>query len=609
MSDSPPSIETIAAALNASDFSRAESLASARTSALPDDLFTRALLGASLAMLKRSHEAAAVYRYLIEREPTEPTHYLSLGSVLRETADLDGAEAAYRHGLMLSPDNAGGLADLGSLRWQRGDSVETRELMLKAWRIDPDLPEPRIYGAPACVNCADTDTAKKLLEGCENWAFLGENLEAELCASLIQVDRLDEAERRLRALLKYSDSRSIATLRLAGLLERLNRLDEAEALLADAQIAEADRQEHSALRATLASRRGDYAAAIPLYNDALVGEPQGIISAGPLFALATAYDRTGDTVLAMESLRRGHRVQVEHAGRLMPKMLDPESNPLNLEDFQVTDEWYGQWQADPHAPDAQRSPIFIVGFPRSGTTLLEQMIEAHPGVRSMDERAFLQDVITRMRSMGDFDYPDNLDKLDASAIAELREVYWKCVERVFTLAPGERLLDKNPLNILKLPLIHRLFPNACIILALRHPCDVLLSNYMQCFNAPAYQILCSSFERLARGYADAMKCWVAHAKLFDASILELRYEDLLDDVDTQIKRISEHLKLDDPSALYGYREHAIAKGFISTPSYSQVIQPLNKKAVGRWKRYREYLEPVLPVLKPALERWGYEVAD
>lgn len=606
MSAIPPTVEAIAAALRSEDLSRVESLANQRIAALPDDLLARVLLGIALATLKRSHEAAAVYRDLIGRQPLEPTHHFNLGSVLRETTELDGAEAAYRHGLALDPDNAGALADLGSLRWQRGDAVETRELMLKAWRLDPDMPEPRIYGAPACIKCADTESAEKLLAGCENWPFLGTTLEAELGANLMQIDRLDEAERRLRALLQHPDAESVATLRLAALMERVNRLDEAESLLSGANISELDRREEKAVRATLAARRGRHDEAIPLFLGALDNDVDTINSAGTLFELAKAYDSSGDRVKAMETLRRGHQVQVGHAGRLMPRMLEPDSNPLNIVEYPVTETSFRNWQPDPDAPDIHGSPIFIVGFPRSGTTLLEQMIEAHPGIRSMDERAFLQNVITRMQAMGDYDYPDDLDKLDAKAIGELRDVYWKCVEGVLKLEPGERLVDKNPLNILRLPLIHRLFPNARIILALRHPCDVLLSNYMQCFHAPAYQILCSSFERLARGYADAMKFWVAHAKLFDAAILDLRYEDLLDDMETQVKRVAEHLNLDDPGAMHGYREHAVAKGFISTPSYSQVVQPLNKKAVGRWLRYREHLEPVLPVLKPAMERWGYE---
>ncbi len=606
MSIPAPTNDAIATALRYSNLSLAESLARDRISVHPDDSYAQVLLGVSLAMQKRPHEAAAVYRELIDREPDEPTHYLNLGSALRETSDLDGAEAAYRHGLTLAPQDAGGLADLGSLRWQRGDAVETRELMLKAWKIDPEMPEPRIYGAPACVKCDDNESARMLLDGCENWTFLGATLEAELSATLIQVDRFDEAERRLRALLKIPEAVGLATLRLAALLERVNRLDEAEALLVGTQVADVDWIEERALRATLTARRGNHSAAIPLYMDALAGQPEGINNVDSMFALATAYDRTGDAAMAMETLSRAHRVQLQHAGRLMPMMLEEDSDPLNIDGYNATAEWYRNWQADPQAPATEQSPIFIVGFPRSGTTLLEQMIEAHPGVRSMDERAFLQEVLTRMQLMGYPNYPEDLDKLDGSEISSLRDVYWKCVDGVLKLEPGERLLDKNPLNILKLPMIHRLFPNARIILALRHPCDVVLSNYMQCFHAPAYQILCSSFERLARGYANAMNLWMAHAKTFDAKILELRYEDLLDDVQTQTRRIAEHLKLDDPSALYGYREQAIAKGFISTPSYSEVILPLSKKAVGRWRRYEESLRPVLPRLKTAIDHWGYE---
>jgi hypothetical protein len=103
-----------------------------------------------------------------------------------------------------------------------------------------------------------------------------------------------------------------------------------------------------------------------------------------------------------------------------------------------------------------------------------------------------------------------------------------------------------------------------------------------------------------------MDFWVRHAELFKPAILELRYEDLLDDVATQTQRIAAHLNLSDATALEKFQAHARAKGFISTPSYAQVVEPLNKKAVGRWQRYREHLEPVLPNLQPAMKRWGYE---
>ena len=600
-----PDLQAVMGYLQSNRAGEAEAAARDLLSRQPDDTHAMFLLAVALLMLGRPAEAADLHRQLISRQPTVSTHYNNLGTALWEMGDLAGAERAYRQGLSLSPDDAGVLASLGALRWQSGDAVETRELMLAAWRIDPGLPEPRIYGAPACLKCADNEMAERLLEDCEKWSFLGAKLEADLGATLMQIDRPQEAERRLRALMKHPDGKSIATLRLAALMERINRLDEAEALLQTAKTAAMDQGEELALRATLASRRGRYQEAIPLYQSSLETRAPDINSVDALFALAKAYDGVGDTGLAINTLQKAHEIQLAHAGRLLPGLLDPDSNPLNIVDFPVSDASYRSWPADPTAPSAEQSPIFIVGFPRSGTTLLEQMLDAHPGLRSMDERAFLQNVITKMQEGGKKNYPDDLGQLDAAELQTLREVYWGCVKDVMDLKPGERLIDKNPLNILRLPIIHRMFPNARIILALRHPADVLLSNYMQCFYAPTYQILCSSFERLARGYARAMDFWSAHAELFDAAILELRYEDLLDNTDAEIDRIVGHLGLSDAAALHGFREHAKNKGFISTPSYSQVVEPLSKKAVGRWQRYRDQLEPVLPMLNPAMERWGY----
>lgn len=573
----------------------------------PENINAWVLLAISLLMQNRPSEAVDIHKALIQKQPHEATHYNNLGTALRELGNLDGSERAYRQGLALEPNNAGALASLGSLRWQRGDAVETRDLMLAAWRLDPGMPEPRIYGAMALLKCADPEMAARLLEQCEKWPFLGATLESDLCSVLIQTDRISEAERRLRSLMARPEARSIASIRLAALFERVNRVDEAESMLTGLEISESDIRETDFLRARLASRRGRFHEAISLFQQTLAHGKKDISSADAVFALAKAYDRVGNTESALETLREGHDIQLVHAGRLMPNLLDPESNPLDILDYPVSEEAYGHWQVDPGAPSMAESPIFIVGFPRSGTTLLEQMLDAHPGIRSMDERAFLQNVISKMQEGGKRLYPDDLGRLSGGELADMRETYWRCVADVIALEKGERLVDKNPLNILRLPAIHRIFPNARIILALRHPCDVLLSNYMQCFYAPAYQVLCSSIERLARGYAGTMEFWTQHARLFNAAILELRYEDLLADLEANIQRIAAHLELTDANALRGFQEHAKAKGFISTPSYSQVVEPLNTKSVGRWQRYRGLLEPVLPVLKPAMDRWNYGV--
>ncbi len=607
---SEPSVEhssaSIVALLQGGRAMDAESAARARLEARSEDTEALLLLAIALGMQDRTTETIELHRRLTELQPNEPAYHNNLGSALRETGDLAGAEQAHRRALAIDPGDAGALSNLGLLRWQQGDAVETREFMLAACRIDPGLPEPRIYGALACHECADNETAERLVADHAQWPYLGPILESDLATALMDVDRIDEAEQRLRSMLARPESEGIARLRLASLLERVNRLDEAEELLGALAPNPLDRDEELGVRAALAARRGRSDEAVSLYRNALESGDEGVSKAQRWFALGKACDAAGDASGAMQAFATGHALQMRHAARLVPELADPASEPLSITNYPVDASAHARWIDDPHAPAAAASPIFIVGFPRSGTTLLEQMLDAHPGLRAMDERAFLQDVIAKMQSSGSRQYPDDLDKLSPDDLAGLRATYWHCVKGVLELGPGDRLVDKNPLNLLRLPIIHRIFPNARIVLMLRHPCDVILSNYMQSFRAPAFQVLCSSLDRLARGYANAMQFWNRHAELFRPAVLELRYEDLLDDVVGQTERIARHLDLTDASALERFHEHARAKGFISTPSYAQVVEPLNKKAVGRWQRYREYLQPVLPILDPLMRRWSYD---
>ncbi len=598
------SIPPIVTALQAGRARDAEQLARRSLDESGEDTRLLTLLAIALAMQTRPREAADLYRRLSELEPAEPAHLNNLGTVLRDAGDLAGAEQAYRALLATNPDHAGALANLGLTRWQQGDAVETHDLMLEAWRRDPSLPEPRIYGALACFECSDKELAAKLLEGNENWPYLGPVMGPDLALALMQLERSAEAEARLRALLVHREAEPAVRVRLASLFERLNRVDEAEDMLRLAETSGADAGEVLGVRASLAARRNRHEEAIGLYRSELLAAEQVVTRAPRWFALAKSCDAIGDTEGTMQALARGHELQVQHAARLVPELVPADSEPFEIAKYPVDAASRARWLQDSAAPSVEHSPVFIVGFPRSGTTLLEQMLDAHPGLKAMDERAFLQDVVAAMHERG-WRYPEDLERLDSPTIEHLRGVYWKCVSGVVDLGPDERLVDKNPLNILRLPMISRLFPNARIILALRHPCDVILSNYMQCFSSPAYQMMCSTLERLAYGYVTAMNFWIRHAEVFNPAVLDLRYEDLLDDVALWTSRIAEHVRLGDAAALQRFDEHAKAKGFIGTPSYAQVIEPLNKKAVGRWQRYRENFEPVLPVVEPLMQRWGY----
>ena len=166
-------------------------------------------------------------------------------------------------------------------------------------------------------------------------------------------------------------------------------------------------------------------------------------------------------------------------------------------------------------------------------------------------------------------------------------------------------MDKVPLNLIFVPMIQRLFPNAPIIVAIRHPCDTLLSCFLQHFASPPLALACRDLTTLARVYSRSFGFWYAQAPLLRPRSYELRYESLTADFDSEVHKLSTFLGLPWNDAMLAPGAHARAKGFISTPSYAQVIEPISSRSVGRWKHYEKHFSEALPILTPWLERWGY----
>jgi hypothetical protein len=355
--------------------------------------------------------------------------------------------------------------------------------------------------------------------------------------------------------------------------------------------------------AAMAMRQHAWADAAALYQRAIGADLDPEDSASAHFGLAAALDRQGLHDAAWSALLAAHAAQLEIARHIVPELLAADSRPLQMTDGVVDRKAYAAWTTL-SAPDAGDSPVFVVGFPRSGTTLLEQMLDAHPGFQSMDERTFIHELIERMEQAGQH-YPADLAHLTQIEADQLRDVYWRLVRDVLPDRGRRRLVDKNPLNMLCLPMIMRLFPHARILLCLRHPCDVLLSCSMQPFRSPAFMVLCSSLPRLARGYAHAFEQWYRDVAVFAPHVLEWRYELVVSQFDDQVARLAQFLEVADAAPMTRFAEHARHKRFISTPSYAQVTEGVHRDAIDRWRNYHEQFAPVLPLLRPWIERLGY----
>ena len=200
-------------------------------------------------------------------------------------------------------------------------------------------------------------------------------------------------------------------------------------------------------------------------------------------------------------------------------------------------------------------------------------------------------------------------RLSRTEAADLRAKYWRRVSGKIPLRPGARLVDKNPLNILRLPVIRRLFPNAAILLGVRHPCDVILSCYMQHFRAPEFALLCNSPLSLARGYQRTIDFWFEQSEILRPTTLQVRYETLVTEFEREVRGILHFLRLPWDDRVLQPRHHAREKGYISTPSYAQVVRPVSARSVDRWRRYAGMFGAVLPIVQPQLMRWNYAGLD
>lgn len=245
--------------------------------------------------------------------------------------------------------------------------------------------------------------------------------------------------------------------------------------------------------------------------------------------------------------------------------------------------------------------VFLVGFPRSGTTLLEQVLAAHPNVVTSDEKEFLSDAVRDyMRS------PATLDALrDASegALEATRERYWARV-RAHELAPaGKTFIDKLPLNTLKLPLISRLFPDAKILVALRDPRDVVWGCFRQRFQMNASMLEFTSLERTARFYDACMTLLATYRGALPLDVHTIRHEDLLSDFEGEVRKVCAFVGLPWHEAMRSFTERRTTRA-ISTPSSVQVARGLYASG-GQWKRYERHLQPILPTVQPWVERFGY----
>ena len=251
-------------------------------------------------------------------------------------------------------------------------------------------------------------------------------------------------------------------------------------------------------------------------------------------------------------------------------------------------------------------PIFLIGFPRSGTTLLDTILRTNSSVDVIEEKPILKNFLIKLEKKTN-NKLDALEYLNYDNLREMRLFYFNERERYKKNLKANITLDKLPLNIIHVGEILRFFPNAKFIFALRHPYDSVLSCFMQQFELNPAMKNFLSIESSAYLYDLVMKLWKIYMKNFSINFHYIKYEEVVINFETTTKKIFNFLSLDWSDKTKDFYITAKKRKDISTPSYNQVTSPIYLKSLDRWKNYKDYFKGSKKYLDKWVNEFNYEI--
>ena len=515
--------------------------------------------------------------------------------------DLAAATSACQTLLHEIPDQADALGLLGVIAGRQGDGIQSRKLLQRAVELRPENPEFATNLGLACQTSGDLAAADRYLKRCLNRHPGFAPAWYALAVTRRRLNDMDGAIACYERLLTIDDGHADGWANLAELRERLNQLESAANAAARAVAISPENIMGQLVAAQVAARRGDHEAARQRLEALLVtGRLSTTNETIVRGRLGDALDRLDRPLEAFEQYTSANSIQAQ----TMKPADEDGTGPYSMATVGRIHRALGALAGS--APDAGSTespgPVFLLGFPRSGTTLLDRMLCAHPDVESVEEKETLTD------AHRDFILPDDglarLQKLSDSD----RAIYGAAYRRRLAdsaPSPARIVVDKLPLHTVFLPLIANLMPEARIIFAVRDPRDVCLSCFMQRFTLNAAMAHFLDIDTTARYYRAVMDLGLDSLDQLPVRAHMIRYEELVSAPEPQLRRLLKFLDLEWRAEVLHYHSD-IAGRHIDTPSYRQVSQPLYRSSIGRWRRYAEPLAPILGMLEPLARRLGYD---
>jgi tetratricopeptide (TPR) repeat protein len=570
---------------DAKDYERAEASHQKALALAPNLLQSLNNLGSIARARKDLPEAAVWYRKALAINADYLESLSNLGAVLVEDDHAEEAAPSLERALQLQPAYPEALCNLGLVRLKQERIDESVALLQRSLQLRADYPEALIGLARALHEQDQLPEAEALLrravekapDKVDAWCQLG-----SICME--QADAANAEAAYARALL--IDPQTVDALTgLGNLRLEEGKIDEAERLLRQAiGIDPANLGARFHLTQTKKVKPGDDNL---LALEALTGDAKEFSTDKRIsyhYALGKSYDDCKEWDKAFPNFLEGARLKREKLHYDADADAARMRRIAEVVDRNFTDRLSG-------SGDTSNLPVFVLGMPRSGTTLTEQIIASHPAVHGAGELRDLMEVVQGQAIAGAFQsFPENLTTLSPEVATAWGQEY---VARLRRRDPtAQRITDKMPANYLALGLIPLILPNAKIVHVKRNPVDTCVSCFTRLFNK--HQDATYNLYELGRHYANyarLMNHW--RAVLPASTFMEVQYEDIVADMEGQARRLIDWVGLPWDDKCLAFHEN---KRSIRTASVTQVRQPIYTSSVERWRNYEKYLGPLLDVL-------------
>ncbi|GAB2995901.1 hypothetical protein GCM10010960_12000 [Arenimonas maotaiensis] len=594
-------IDQAALAQLAGDSRSAMAIARKALALQPDNAFALNHLGRALFNAGAAGEARSAFERAVAVAPGYSQAWHNLGHVLRAGRDFKAAEAAYRKAVAIAPDYQSALLNLALLQMGQGDNMSAVGTLRTLLDVNPSHAEGLLNLGICHHILREFDEAKAAFERSIAADPSQPRSLRHMGSLLRELQETHAAVDYYRKALTLAPQDADLRAELISTLELLSDLYAAEEAVREGLASTPSDSGILFESAKLHRRRGDHEGAWRILSAIDPARMNPRLVQSYHYECGTVADRTGRYDEAFKAYAKGNELSLTS---IRARNTDQSALPAQMDRVQAWLAKGAPCAASGEDEDLGDDLCFLIGFPRSGTTLLDVMLDGHRQVLSIEEKPTMERVAFALDRLPGH-YPDALSTLDRTGRERLRALYRSQIDGLRT--PEHALvIDKMPIRTIHAPFIHRLFPNARFLFAERHPCDVVLSNFMQHYAVNEAMIHFTRMPSAVETYDRVMRLWqLAEGALPGLRVHRVRYESLVGDPDGVLRETCAFLGLPWQEGMSQHRDTVGQRKQIKTNSYHQVAEPLYQRSKYRWLNYRVQFEPYMATLQPHIDRMGY----